>query len=201
VDTSLLVFDRPTALLEQASGCREATPRAILLVIDWEMGMIYTETRDPTDHGLPETRWRGLEDAYVLPQAVDASRLREWVDAEVVPRVRPLAAAFTVEWDDARKTGRFPGYEDAKADFDAWMAIHADPPVHTGDLRTAEDWLTYGVDEVRPESTDKELATLAYEIVTEAEIWNIVLVGGAAAVYDHLLALRDAIRDGGGAVR
>jgi len=144
---------------------------------------------------MSERRWNGLETAYVLPQGVDAARLRAWVEEEVVPRARPLADAFEAEWDDLRKVGRFPGHEREKEDFDTWMAIRAEPPLHMGGLWTVEDWLEYGI-EVRPDSTDEDLKRLASEIVLEAEENNdAVIVGGVEAVLDYLRSLRDSLRE------
>jgi len=195
MDTSNLDFDKATALLERASGHREPVPRNIYLVIDWVNKEINVETKDPDDHTVSEARWNGLEDAYPLPQGVDASRLRAWVDQEVVPRAQPLADAFRVVYDGSRRVGRFPGYyEDKKYHFDEWMAIHAEPPQHSGGLWSVEDWLEGSVDEVRPDSSDEDLVVLANEIVEEADEANVVLAGGIEGVLDYLRALRDSLR-------
>ncbi len=195
MDTSNLDFDKATALLEPAANFRGAVPRDILLVIDWEERQIYAETRDPGDRGMPERRWNGLESAYVLPQGVDATRLRGWVEEEVVPRAAPLADAFEAEWDDLRKVGRFPGHENDRVEFDAWMCIRAEPPQHSGGLWTVDEWLEDGIPEVRPDSSDEDLEILAEDLVREAESQDIVLVGGVQEVYNYLLSLRDSLRE------
>lgn len=193
--TLSLDYDYPTALLEQASGRREPVPRNINLVVDWANKEIYVETRDPDDHTVSAARWNGLEDAYPLPQGVDASRLRAWVEEEVVPRAQPLADAFLVVYDGSRRVGRFPGdNEDKKYHFDEWMALFAEPPQHSGGLWSVEDWLEGGVDEVRQDSSDDDLVVLANEIVEEADEANVVLAGGVEAVLNYLRALRYSLR-------
>jgi len=195
MDTTNLEFSKATALLEQASGYRGPVPRNINLVVDWANREIYAETRNPDDRAVSEARWNGLEDAYPLPQGVDASKLREWAEQEVVPRAQPLADAFGVVYDGSRRVGRFPGdNEDKKYHFDEWMALFAEPPQHSGGLWSVEDWLEGCVDEVRPDSSDEDLVVLANEIVEEADEANVVLVGGIGEVFDYLRTLRDSLR-------
>ena len=193
MDITALNYEHPTDLLEQASGSRGPVPRDIYLVIDWVNEEIHAETKDPGDSAITEARWNGLEDAYTLPQGVDASKLREWVKQEVIPRIQPLADVFEIRYND-RPVGAFPGHEDEKGDFDMWMMTRADPPTHNGGLWSVEDWLEGCVDEVRPDSSDDDLVVLANEIIEEADEANVVLAGGVEAVLDYLRTLRDSLR-------
>ena len=186
-----LDYDNPTALLESDG---DGQPRRINLVIDWASKIISAETRAHDDNSQSESRWRGLEDAYPLPPLTDASRLREWVEAEVLPRAAPLAEVYQTVWEDVEQFGRFPGHETEKQDFDAWMDSH-EPPLHDGGLWLVEDWLSGGVEEVGPGTTDAAIEELADTIVDEAAAENVVLVGGREAVRAYLLDYRQDLRD------
>lgn len=187
-----LDYDAPAALLQPDA---RGQPRHISLVIDWEHATITAETRNQDDNGLPEARWRGLEDAYSLPPLVDATELHDWVAEEVLPRVAPLADAYETVWEDVERFGRFPGYEREKQDFDHWMATH-EPPTHTGGLWRVAEWLLDIADEVFPDSTDERLQRIALEIEHEAELDGIVFVEGDGAVLALLKQVRDEMQEG-----
>lgn len=190
-----LVFEKPTELLEPSSNHRGAVPRDILLVINWQDGEIYAETKDPGDRFIAGTRWAGIEDAYILPSNVNAALLREWVEEEVVPRAQPLADAFEIVCDvNGNLKGAFPGMEEEKLEFDKWLACDAEPPTHGGGLWTVEEWLEGGVPEITSDLTDDDLVDLAGDIVREAEEQNVVLIGGAEAVFYHLCEILDSVR-------
>jgi putative transposon-encoded protein len=190
--TLSLDYDYPTALLEPDG---DGQPRQINLVIDWRDAVISAETRAHDDNTQSEYRWRGMEDAYPLPPLVDATRLREWVEEEVLPRALPLLEAYQTVWEDVDQFGRFPGHENEKQDFDAWMAMDAEPPTHEGGLWSVADWLSGGVEEVSHETTDAAIEALADRIVDEAASENVVLVGGREAVRAYLLDYRQDLRD------
>ena len=184
--TISLDYDRPTALMEPDG---DGQPRRIYLVIDWASETISAETRAHDDDTQTEYRWRGLEDAYPLPPLVDATQLREWVEEEVLPRAAPLAETYETVWEDIEQYGRFPGHEQEKEDFDAWMD-RAEPPTHDGGLWTVTDWLAGGVEEVLETTSDEDLRRLSQEIVDEAAGENVVLVGGGEVVLAHLIKVR-----------
>ena len=186
-----LDYDRPTAPLQPDA---HGQPRQIALVIDWEHKTITVETRAPNLDGMPETRWRGLEDAYPLPPLTDATQLHEWVAEEVLPRAAPLADAYETVWEDVERFGRFPGHEDEKTEFDRWMAMH-EPPTHTGGLWRVAEWLPDIADEVFPDSTDERLQRIALEIEHEAELDGVVFAEGDGAVLDLLKRTRDEMRE------
>ncbi|MFA5408420.1 MAG: hypothetical protein WC343_06585, partial [Bacilli bacterium] len=173
----------PTALLE---ATYHGVARDILLVIDWEEKSISAETRDPEEHTTSEYRWRGREDAYVLPPLVDATRLQTWVAEEVIPRAEPLAEAYRTIYEDVEAYGRFPGHEGEKAEFDRWMAVDATPPLHDGGLWPVEEWLAGDTCGVRPDTTDERLKAIAGGILISADQECVVLIGGEAAVMEHL---------------
>lgn len=189
--TLSLDYDYPTALLEPDG---DGQPRQINLVIDWRDAVISAETRAHDDNTQSEYRWRGMEDAYPLPPLVDAAQLREWVEEEVLPRALPLLEAYETVWEDIEQFGRFPGHEDEKQDFDAWMD-RIEPPLHDGGLWPVVDWLSGGVEEVGPGTTDAAIEELADTIVDEAAAENVVLVGGREAVRAYLLDYRQDLQD------
>lgn len=189
--TLSLDYDYPTALLEPDG---DGQPRRIHLVIDWASKIISAETRAHILDTQSEYRWRGMEDAYQLPPLVDAAQLREWVEEEVLPRALPLLEAYQTVWEDVDQFGRFPGHEEDKEEFDAWMATH-EPPTHEGGLWPVADWLAGGVPEVSHETTDAAIEALADRIVEEAAAENVVLVGGREAVRAYLLDYRQDLRD------
>jgi hypothetical protein len=190
--TLSLDYDYPTALLEPDG---DGQPRQIHLVIDWASKIISAETRAHILDTQSEYRWRGMEDAYPLPPLVDAAQLREWVEEEVLPRALPLLEAYQTVWVDVDQFGRFPGHEEDKQDFDAWMACDAEPPTHEGGLWSVADWLSGGVEEVSHETTDAAIEALADRIVEEAAAENVVLVGGREAVRAYLLDYRQDLQD------
>ena len=187
-----LDYDCPAALLEPDG---DGQPRRINLVIDWASKIISVETRAHILDTQSEYRWRGMEDAYPLPPLVDAARLREWVEEEVLPRALPLLEAYQTVWVDVEQFGRFPGHEEDKEEFDRWMAMDTEPPLHDGGLWLVEDWLSDGVEEVSHETTDAAIEELADTIVDEAASENVVLVGGREAVRAYLLDYRQDLRD------
>jgi hypothetical protein len=190
--TLSLDYDHPTALLEPDG---DGQPRQINLVVDWADAVISAETRAHDDNARSEYRWRGMEDAYTLPEPVDAAQLREWVEEEVLPRALPLLEAYRTVWVDVDQFGRFPGHECEKEEFDRWMSCDAEPPLHDGGLWPVEDWLSGGVDEVGPETTDAAIEELTDTIVDEAAAENVVFVAGREAVRAYLLDYRQELRD------
>ena len=190
--TLSLDYDSPTALLE-ADG--DGQPRQILLVIDWAERTISAETRAHDDNTRSEYRWRGMEDASPLPPLVDATQLREWVETEALLRALPLLEAYRTVWEDVEQYGRFPGHEREKEEFDRWMSCDAEPPLHDGGLWRVEDWLSGGVEEIGPETTDAAIESLADTIVDEAAAENVVVVAGREAVRAYLLDYRQDLRD------
>ncbi len=189
-----LDYDCPVALLESDG---DGQPRQINLVIDWRDAVISAETRAHDDNARSEYRWRGMEDAYLLPPLVDATQLREWVAEEVLPRATPLLEAYETVWVDVDQFGRFPGHECEKDEFDRWMSCDAEPPLHDGGLWPVAEWLPDIADEVFPDSTDERLQRIAQEIEHEAEIDGIVFVEGAGAVLALLKQVRDEMREVG----
>ena len=187
-----LDYDCPVALLESDG---DGQPRQINLVIDWRDAVISAETRAHDDNARSEYRWRGMVGAYPLPPLVDATQLREWVEDEVLPRAAPLLEAYRTVWEDVEQYGRFPGHEREKEEFDRWMSCDAEPPLHDGGLWPVEDWLSGGVDEVGPETTDAAIEALADTIVDEAAAENVVIVAGREAVRAYLLDYRQELRD------
>lgn len=187
-----LDYDRPSALLDPYG---DGQPRQINLVIDWRGAVISAETRAHDDNVRSEYRWRGMEGAYTLPEPVDAAQLREWVEEEVLPRALPLLEAYRTVWVDVDQFGRFPGHECEKEEFDRWMSCDAEPPLHDGGLWPVEDWLSGGVDEVGPETTDAAIEELTDTIVDEAAAENVVFVAGREAVRAYLLDYRQDLRD------
>lgn len=196
MDTSALVFDSPIDLLE--ADCQGEGAREILLVIDWEDRRITAETRDPTTEGTPEYRWHGRESAYLLPPMVDASRLKEWVDENVVPLADEIVQHYEKVWDGNNFKGRFPGHEDEKEGFDEWMD-RADPPTHDGGLWDIEDWLEGGQNlnagELDAFTSDEQINRLAADIVDNAARENVVIRGEEERTREYLRELRQAMRD------
>ena len=192
-DTSPLEFENPAALLEPASNTTGTEIRVIRLIIDWNARIICAETKDPNDRSILRTRWDRLEDAYILPPTVDATRLREWVEAEVVPRALPLADVFETKWKNGHLVGHFPHHEAMKDDFDYWMERCIEPPMQDGWIWTAAEWLEMGVPELRPDTTDEELEILTDDLMREAAQNNIVIVGGEKEVYEYLKILRSRL--------
>jgi len=189
--TLALDYDNPTALLETDG---DGQPRRIYLVIDWASEIISAETRAHDDNTRSEYRWRGMGDAYTLPPLVDATQIREWVEDEVLPRAAPLLGAYETVWEDIEQFGRFPGHEDEKNDFDAWMD-RIEPPLHDGGLWHVGDWLSGGVPDLSHETTDAAIESLADRIVEEAAAENVVIVAGREAVRAYLLDYRQDLRD------
>jgi hypothetical protein len=190
--TLSLDYDCPVELLEPDG---DGQPRQINLVIDWRDAVISAETRAHDDNARSEYRWRGMVGAYPLPPLVDATRLREWVEEEVLPRALPLLEAYRTVWDDVDQFGRFPGHEMDKEEFDRWMLCDAEPPLHEGGLWSVADWLAGGVEEVSHETTDAAIEALADRIVDVAASENVVLVGGREAVRAYLLDYRQDLQD------
>ena len=188
-------YESPTALVEiDAAGQQNE----ILLVIDWAERTISVETREQFDY-TNEAWLRDREDIYDLPQNVDASKLRAWVEEEVVPRAQPLADAFEVVVRNGKRWGEFPGLEDERMRFHAWMAIHATPPQHDLEIWEARDWIDLGetIDlGLTRDIPDEELEILADTLLGIAEYHQVALVSGREGVLEYLRELRDSLITG-----
>ena len=193
----LPAFTGPAALVEPDDEWR---PQQILLVINWVNRSITVETRMRCNDGCPETRWRGLEDAYVLPPNVDATELRDWIEREVVPRATPLAEAFRVDCDGMKCYGCFTDAREEKFEFDRWISVEAEPPQHDLEIWGVREWVDPGeaIDlGLAKDTADEGLEALADVLLEIANYHRVVLVGGRREVLEYLRELRDTLMEGG----
>lgn len=190
IDLSALDYVDPLALLEVDSG---GDARRILLVIDWETQKIYAETRDSKAGLISGYRRHGRESAYTIHPLADAGRLRGWVENVILPRARPLFAAYERQWDGDRWIGAFPGAEGAFGGFTAWMATEAEPPLLQGGcagIWSVEEWLVDIPEGLTPGTSNYELQKMENELVEEAKSEQVVLRG---SVRRHLAIMREAL--------
>ena len=125
----------------------------------------------------------------------DAGRLRGWVENVILPRARPLFAAYERQWDGDRWIGTFIGHDHEKREFDAWMAIEAEPPLLQGGcagIWSVEEWLVDIPEELTAETTDEGLRALADDLIAEARREQVVLTGNVA---QHLEEMREELRE------
>ena len=185
-------YEHPTALVGLDL---DGKPNEILLVIDWANRSITVETRAQFDY--TDDAWlRDRVDIYDLPQNVDATELRAWVEREVVPRAQPLAEAFEIVSRNGKQWGEFPGMEAERRGFHVWMSIHAEPPQHDLEIWGVREWVDLGelIDlGLTPDIPDEGLETLADNLLSIAAFHQVVLVGGKEAVVEYLRELRDTL--------
>lgn len=195
MNTSSLIYESPIALID----CDRDGPREILLIIDWEEQTITAETRNTRYDGTPEYRFHRRGDAYPLPPTVDASALKGWVDEHIAPLTDRLATLYKKTWDGNNYVGRFPGHEDEKEGFDAWLVNSARYPCHDGGVWEIDEWLDGGAalarGELTPTTTPEEINYLASSIVDNAALENVVVCGGKDATRVYLLKLQEAMRE------
>ena len=180
-------YTTPTALLKVDD---DGKPCSIFLVIDWTTPYVTVNTRPFSAEVINHNKWRGYEDEYTLPLDTDASLLRDWVRKEVVPRVTPLGKAFRLVLRDGTYYGTFPGHEEEKKEFDRWMYT-ATPPLLSSTFWMVEDWLEPVKNNVIEyltsyDFTPEIVEELAEEIVEDAQLDDVVLIGGEDAVMKYL---------------
>jgi hypothetical protein len=185
-------YEHPTALVEfDADGWQNE----ILLVIDWANRSITVETRAQFDY--TDDAWlRDRTDIYDLPQNVDATELRMWVEEEVVPRAQPLAEAFALVTRNGKQWGEFPKMEDERRRFHVWMAIHAEPPTYDWEQWEVADYLP-DLPETMSTISDEVIELLVDRALEYAAAEGVVFIGGREAVREFLVASRERLRERG----
>ena len=185
-------YEHPTALVELDP---DGKPNEILLVIDWANRSITVETRAQFDY--TDDAWlRDRTDIYDLPENVDATELRMWVEREVVPRAQPLAEAFALVTRNGKQWGEFPKMEDERRRFHVWMAIHAEPPTYDWEQWEVADYLP-DLPESMSTISDEEIELLADRALRYAAMEGVVFIGGREAVREFLVASRERLRERG----
>jgi len=182
-------YEHPTALVEFGDDGRQ---NEILLVIDWAGRTISVETREQFDY-TDEAWLRDLVDIYDLPENVDATELRAWVEEEVVPRAQPLADVFEIVTRNGKRWGEFRGVEDARKGFHVWMGIHARPPTYDWEVWEVSDYLP-DLPESMSTISDEEIELLADRALKYAACDGVVFIGGREAVREFLVASRERLR-------
>jgi len=183
-------YEHPTALVEfDADGWQNE----ILLVIDWAGRTISVETPEQFDYS-DEAWLRDRVDIYDLPPNVDATELRTWVEEEVVPRAQPLADVFEIVTRNGKQWGEFPGREDVRKGFHAWMGIHARPPTYDWEVWEVSDYLP-DLPESMSTISDEEIELLADRALKYAACDGVVFIGGREAVREFLVASRERLRE------
>jgi hypothetical protein len=79
------------ALIEKNYAGSYPTQMPIYLIVDWHDGTIDVSTRNYQIDGTPVRQWNGFEDAFRLPDNVDASKLAANIDdyyMETLDRIR-----------------------------------------------------------------------------------------------------------------
>jgi len=171
----------------------DGKPNEILLVIDWAGRTISVET--PKQFDYTDDAWlRDRVDIYDLPQNVDATELRAWVEREVVPRAQPLAEAFALVTRNGKQWGEFPKMEDERRRFHTWMAIHAEPPAYDWEQWEVSDYLP-DLPESMSTISDEEIELLADRALRYAAMEGVVFIGGREAVREFLVASRERLRE------
>ena len=185
-------YEHPTALVDLDP---DGKPNEILLVIDWAGRTISVETPKQFDYG-NEAWLRDLVDIYDLPENVDATELRAWVEEEVVPRAQPLADVFGIVTRNGKRWGEFRGVEDARKGFHVWMGIHARPPTYDWEVWEVADYLP-DLPESMSTISDEEIELLADRALKYAAMEGVVFIGGRGAVREFLAASRERLRERG----
>ena len=185
-------YEHPTALVELDP---DGKPNEILLVIDWAGRTISVETPEQFDYS-DEAWLRDRVDIYDIPPNVDATELRTWVEEEVVPRAQPLADVFEIVTRNGKQWGEFPGREDVRKGFHAWMGIHARPPTYDWEVWEVSDYLP-DLPESMSTISDEEIELLADRALKYAACDGVVFIGGREAVREFLAASRERLRERG----
>jgi hypothetical protein len=170
----------------------------IYLEIDWENEEISARTRNYQIDGTPARQWHGLVSVYQLPNDTNALELIDWVKNEILPRAEKIADGFSSEWDGHNWVGTFT--EDAREeeegitrDLECGSVNESIPRLMDGGgLWDMREWVRESdfLNEITPETTDKELGEIKSEIISVSDVSDIVL-DYDGTIMDFLKEYRD----------
>jgi len=138
--------------------------KRIYLEIDWSRKKITAYTYNFKIGGTPSRIWHGLADIYQLPCNTDASKIKEWVEQEVIPRIKPLEDAFESYWDGSNWRGKWKDDADVETiydDFNDFMSSQqfgngSVPAImDSGGVWDVYDWLQEPPKEITADTTDE----------------------------------------------
>jgi hypothetical protein len=162
----------------------------IWLEIDWENKEITAYTRNFRVGGTPANIWHGRADVYHLPNNTDASRLKGWVESDVIPRIKSLEAAYESYWDGSNWRGRWKDDDTVETIYDDFHEFMSSQEAGNGSVPAildgggvwdVWDWLQDLPEGLDANTTDAELDAIAKEILSEANCQDIVLDGDVVA--------------------
>ena len=194
-------YTQSTALIEEGQNCEQ---NPIVLTIDWDDEEITVRTIASHErNSTPGRVWHGIASEYYLTLSVDATKLREWVETDIVPLAEKLLPMFSVDFDRGNRCGNWNRDKDEFSDADPLLQEierkcydDTDVPQLQGDgpgLWDVREWAAPTKEELNAETTDDQIAELVKTIESAAESENVVLCG--PALPEWLTEKRDELRD------
>lgn len=173
----------PTAYLKSnPNSSEELEAHPIFLVIDWEENTIAIENRDCQNERFPIRELHGLVTRFLLPSQVDATKLKDWIENNILSLVEKIADETVIKEGGCCILGRTSEGENLFLELIRCVTWHMDAEVHNGELQTVETWLEkYSVPE------DVNHGDFITEILKKAKEKNIVLVGD---IDEYILCLQ-----------
>jgi len=100
-------FDHPLDLIERNYPGQYPEQSPIWLSLDFKNEIITAYDQDYKVSGTPFDIWHGHRYTIALPNNVDASLLKEWVDEEILPIANWILNEYEEHWDGSNYVARF----------------------------------------------------------------------------------------------
>lgn len=139
------------------------------------------------DNSTPEREWNGRILTWKIPTHPSESDMREYIQ-ENMPVFERIIVGYECEWNGHNHVGRLT--EEAHADKEMIQAeLDQDVLVNQYEYWEADQWLEN--EDVDPNATDEQLATIAAGLESDAKHANVVL---DEDVLDWLKSRRDYLK-------
>ena len=193
-----LDYESPIDLVEPNYPGQFPRQMSIYLKIDWASKCVYAETRNYGIGGTPIDEWKGETSVYALPDNVDATKLKTFVEP-YLKTIDAIAAGYTTRWDGNRYVPDFSDVEDLKQELDDAFS-NLDDSVETIDrfmFTDPDEYFGAHGENLDPgtitaATTDAEIDAIAETLTDEAAREMVVIDG---SVVDYLIELREEMRD------
>jgi hypothetical protein len=202
--------DSPIGLIKDEPTANPPAPMQIRLYLDlWEAPAKITADTWSALYGTPEMERNGHIQSWRLPDGVDATKLRDWVETEIVSLAERIAAGYILEWNDGKYDSVFTDdAQEAIQDIEDLCSTDSPSPApsieqHEG-FYAPEDWLAndtvfslnqIGIGDsyiITADTSDARIAEMAECINDEAWLENVILGHDTESL---LLMYRDMLRD------
>lgn len=201
MENLIQTYDSPHALVVENYPdpvAEDDCQMPIWLHIDYRKQTVRVIHRNYDFDALSEEEYGGLVETFDLPQNVDATRLRAFVDAEIMPLIGRVVAGFEEGFD--RQANRVATFTDDANDARLEIGERLCTAPRTFEIAfwPACHWFVDCPADLASDTTDDDLRALAARLMAEDEEQEHVrIVGGLDAVVRCFASYREDMREEG----